>query len=85
MAVMECTATDKDEMESVATPVVTVCVDNAVTPSIKMTFPVAALFEMVAVSVTEFPYTTLDDDVDSVVVVDAGVMVCVSAVDVELA
>ena len=66
---MECEPRASAEVDSVALPLLTDEVPNVVPPSMKVTVPVAAPGETVAVIVTDVPATTGFCDEETVVVV----------------
>jgi hypothetical protein len=80
--VIECDPSASVEVLKVAIPLLRVPVPNVVLPSLKVTVPVAAEGETVAVKVTETPAADGFDDEVRVTVVVALFTVWVSAEDV---
>ena len=66
---IECAPIVSDEVEKVALPADSAPVPRIVAPSLKVTVPVAAEGETVAVNVTDVPRLGVDEDGDKVVVV----------------
>ena len=81
---IECDPAASVEMLNVAFPLLIVPVSSVVLPSLKVTVPVAAEGETVAVKVTEEPNVDGFADEASVTVVLVLFTVCVSADDVLL-
>ena len=76
---------ESEAIVKVATPDVTNCVERTVIPSKKVTFPVAALLDIVAVNVTDVSNNTFADDVVSDIFVGANVTACINTLDVDVA